>query len=136
MLSLLFRSRLICPLVLALAFAGCVPAGKSQGKISGNVKYKGQPVVSGVVNLLDKAHGTGATAPLDASGNFTVTTPLDVGTYNVSVTPPVPKQLPPGTPPEPQAPFEIPPKYQDPSQSDINKEIKTGDNKLDIVIPE
>lgn len=124
--------------LLAAAFlvTGCGPAGKPQGTISGSVKYKGQPVTSGTVNLFQKATGSAATAPLDASGNFKLATSIEIGTYNISITPPIPKQLPPGTAPETPAPFLVPIKYQDASQSDINKEIKAGDNKLDIVVPD
>jgi hypothetical protein len=135
-----FRTRFLTGLVLlqiaTFSMSGCGAGGKPQATISGSVKFKGQPVTSGTVNLFQKATGAAGMAVLDSSGNFKLPSPLETGTYNISVTPPVPKQLPPGTPAETPAPFLVPIKYQDASQSDINKEIKTGDNKLEIVIPE
>lgn len=140
MLDFLFRNRkllklLILPVILATTY-GCGPAAKPVGTVSGTVKHKGQPVTAGVVNLFDKATGSAATANLDSSGKFTLGAPLQTGNYSVSVTPPIPKQLPPGSPPEPQVEFTISLKYQDPSQSDIKKEVKVGANTLDIVIPD
>ena len=126
---------MILQLTLLTTF-GCGSASKPEGSISGTVKHKGQPVTAGVVNLFDKASGSAATAPLDSTGKFTLSSPLQTGNYNISITPPVPKQLPPGSPPEAPVTFNIPLKYQDPSQSDINKEVKVGANTLDIVIPE
>lgn len=118
-----------------IGFSGCGPATKPQGKIRGKVTFQGKPLDAGEVNFFQKSTGTAVTAPLDNEGRFTVTSPMDTGTYNVSIVPPRPKQLPPGTPPETLAPFPVPQKYLDPVQSDINKEIKPGDNDLEIEIP-
>lgn len=140
MFDSLFRSRILVRLIVlqvaAMTIYGCGPAAKPTGKITGSVKYKGQPVAAGDVNLFQKKTGAAITAPLDASGKFTVTAPMETGTYNVAITPPRPKQLPPGTAPEPMKPFPIPMKYQDPSQSTITQEVKTGDNVMDISVPD
>lgn len=125
---------LIVP-ITTLTLSGCQPAGKPQGKISGKVTFQGNPVTAGEVNLFQKSTGVAVTAPLDSAGHFTVVPPMDTGTYNISIIPPRPKQLPPGTPPEQLPPFPVPQKYQDPAQSDLTKEITTGNNELDIAIP-
>lgn len=121
--------------LMLIGVTGCAPAGKPQGKIRGKVTFQGKPVSSGEVNFFQKSTGVAVVAPLDNEGRFTVTSPMDTGLYNVSIVPPRPKQLPPGTPPEQLPPFPVPPKYLDPVQSDLNKEIKAGDNDLEIAIP-
>lgn len=138
MLDSFFRSRIpvrLVALVTVLTIYGCGPAAKPQGKITGSVKYKGQPVTAGVVNLMGKGTGAGTTATLDSSGKFTVPT-VDAGTYTISISPPTPKQLPPGTKAEAPPPFNIPIKYQDPGQSTITKDVVKGDNTFDIEVPE
>ncbi len=139
MIDWLGRARLmvwviVAPLML-IGAAGCAPAGKPQGKIRGKVTFQGSPVNAGEVNFFQKSTGVAVTAPLDSEGRFTVVSPIDIGTYNISFVPPRPRQLPPGTPPDQLPPFPVPQKYLDPVQSDLNKEIKAGDNDLEIAIP-
>jgi hypothetical protein len=128
-------ARLLVLQAVTMAIVGCGASAKPQGKISGKVSFQGNPVTAGEINLFQKSTGTAVTAPLDSSGNFTVPVPMDTGTYSISIIPPRPKQLPPGTPPEELPPFPVPIKYQDPAQSDLTKEVTKGDNKLEIVIP-
>ena len=118
-----------------LAVCGCVQK-KPTGRIAGAVTYKGQPVGSGTVNLIQRETGSAASAPLDSAGQFVVEAPISTGTYTVSITPPLPKQLPPGSPPEEVPPFLIPMEYQDSSQSRLNVEVEKGENDVDIVVPE
>lgn len=140
MLHLIFRRPIVVRLTVlqlaVLTVCGCGTATKPQGKISGTVKYKGQPVTAGDVNLFQKATGAAATVPLDGTGKFIVTTPMETGTYSIAITPPRPKQLPPGSPPEKPAVFMVPIKFQDIAQSNLTKDIAKGDNVLDIVIPD
>lgn len=139
MFRIRYSSRTINGLIILpaiLVAVGCGEAGNPRGTISGDVKYQGQPVTAGEVNLFQKATGVAATAPLDASGHFELDSPMPAGTYNVSVIPPVPKPQPPGTPPEVLPPFPVPVKYQDPAQSDLTAEVRKGENQLAIVIPE
>jgi hypothetical protein len=133
-----FRPRILgrlLVLVTALTIYGCGPAAKPQGKITGSVKYKGKPVTAGLVTLMGKGTGSGTTAILNSSGEFTVPT-MDAGTYTIAIGPPTPKQLPPGTKAEAAQPFTIPIKYQDPGQSTITKDVDEGDNVMDIEVPE
>ena len=137
-LSVLYRRlcRLVVLLATALALTGCGQAGPPQGTISGHVTYQGQPLTAGEVNLFQKETGTATTAPLDSGGDFEVDSRMPAGTYNVTFIPPRPKQLPPGSPLEELPPFPVPPKYQDPAQSDLTAVVKKGDNELQIVIPD
>jgi hypothetical protein len=129
-------ARLIALSITGLAIAGCGGSAKPQGTVTGQVKYQGNPLTAGEVNLMQKETGTGATASLDKTGRFKLASPILTGSYNVSFTPPVPKQLPPGSPLEAPPPFPIPPKYQDPVQSDLKVEVKKGANDLNITVPE
>jgi len=112
---------------------GC--GGSPEGTVQGKVTYKGAPLGAGVVNFLSDK-GRAATADLDSSGAFKMSGPLPVGNYKVFVTPPTPKQLPPGTPPEKTVPFNLPPKLQDPAQTPVTKEVKAGPNDFPIDLPE
>jgi len=116
----------------ALALAGC--KGKPTGSVSGKVTYKGQPLTTGEVQFYAPEKGAGAGGKLDGSGNYTLQGAIDVGTYKVYVQPPVPEQLPPGTPPPKAAPFNIPPKYQTPQSTPLTKEVKAGNNDIPIDI--
>jgi hypothetical protein len=47
----------------------------------------------------------------------------------------LPEQLPPGQVSK-RPPFKVPPKYQDPGQTTITKEVKAGVNDISIEIPD
>lgn len=113
-----------------LILAGC--AGKPAGTVTGTVKYKGAPVTAGSVNFFDPGKGSGAQGALNESGNFTIPGSLDAGTYKVYIQPPSPEQLPPGSKPKKVARFDLPPKYQDPTQTPVSKEVKAGPNTIPI----
>jgi hypothetical protein len=103
--------------------------------VSGKVTYKGAPLTAGVVNFHSEK-GNASQANLDSSGAFKMSAPLPVGNYKIYVTPPIPKQLPPGTPPEKTEPFTLPPKLQDPGQTPVTKEVKAGPNDITVDLPE
>jgi len=112
-----------------LVLFGC--GGKPAGTVSGTVKYKGNPVASGSVNFYDGKTGNASQATLNESGKFTFPGTLAAGTYKVYVSPPVPEQLPPGQAPK-KLKFDLPPKYQDPAQTPVSKEVKAGPNDITI----
>jgi hypothetical protein len=120
---------LLLPGVL-LILAGCT--GKPTGVVSGTVKYKGAPVTAGVVYFYDPTTGQAAPGQLDDSGNFKLDAPLLAGTYKVYLNPPIPEQLPPGQAPKKAPRFDLPPKYQDPAQTPVSKEVKAGANTIPI----
>jgi len=114
-----------------VALLGCSNK-KPVGSISGKVTYKGNPVTTGSINFYAAERGMAAEAKMDASGNFSIKE-LEVGTYKVYISPPVPEQLPPGTPPKKEK-FEVPAKYQDPARSTITKDVKAGPNDIPVDI--
>ncbi len=114
-----------------LVLVGCTTE-RPNGTVKGTVKYKGSPVTTGSVNFYDPAKGAASQGTLDSSGNFTLPGTLEVGTYKVYLQPPIPEQLPPGKAPAKKARFDVPPKYQDPSQTPVKKEVKVGPNEIPI----
>jgi len=122
-------SLLLVAALSVLLLAGC--KGKPTGTVSGKVTYKGQAVTTGSVNFFAPEKGIGADAKLDSSGKFTLSQPLEAGTYKVYVTPPLPEQLPPGSTAKP-APFDVPKKYQDAVTTSVSKEVKPGPNDIPI----
>jgi len=118
--------------VLALA-GGCGPAPKVKGKVAGSVVYKGKAVTDGEVTFLSK-DGTGGTTKIEDSGNFAFTTPLEVGTYKVSVGPKPPGQEgPPGAGKVPKAaPSVVPQKYRELATTDLSVTVAEGENNFKI----
>jgi hypothetical protein len=115
---------------LLLFLAGC--EGVPAGTVAGTVKYKGAPVTAGTVNFYDPGKGNASQGALDGSGNFTLQGSLAAGTYKVYVQPPVPEQLPPGQVPKKVPRLTLPPKYQDPAQTPVSREVKAGSNTFTI----
>jgi hypothetical protein len=96
---------------------------------------KGEPVTSGSVNFVMTDKGIAAQGTLDANGNYKLEGEVQPGTYKVYFQPPLPEQLPPGQVSK-RPPFKVPPKYQDPGQTTITKEVKAGVNDISIEIPD
>lgn len=117
-------------LAICLIPIGCESA--SEGTVSGRVTYKQQPVRDGVVNFYAEEKGAAAQADLDDAGAFTMNGPLPVGVYKVAILPPLPEQLPPGSPLATPKPFEVPAKYQDAGGTPLTQEVKAGNNDFTI----
>jgi len=115
-------------LLAVLALVGC---SKPMGTVSGKVTYKGAPVTSGEVQFIDQAKGKGASGKLDGEGKYTLSGQLEAGKYKVYIQAPVPEQLPPGQVSK-RPPFTVPPKFQDPGQTPVTKEVKAGANDIPI----
>lgn len=113
---------------------GCGPAGPPSGTISGTVTLNGQPLSAGVVVFNNTAAGIGADAPLNASGEYRLDTPIPAGPYDVAIQPP------PAPPPDqmgqataqPKSP--IPNKYLDPKTSGLKTTIHAGANTADFAL--
>lgn len=120
----------------SLAIIGCGSGDRDAGMVkamaSGTVTYKGAPVAGGKVQLYSAETGGGASAELDSSGKFSLLKPIPIGWYKVVISPPDAK------PPESesgeyeaQPSFDnIPEKYRSELTTDINAEVKEGDNKF------
>ena len=124
------RAWFVALLIAILAMVGCGGA-KPEGMVSGKVTYKGSPLANGVVNFHAPEKGTASQANLDSNGAFKLPGTLPAGNYKVFVLPPVPQQLPPGTA-QPKVDFSLPPKFQDPGQTPVTKEVKAGPNDFTI----
>ena len=130
-----FRMSMWTLLPVLAVMVGC-EARKPAGTVTGTVTYQGKPV-SGEVAFYAKAIGAGATATLDAGGNFQFDAPLPPATYTVSVTPPPPT---PGDPtaktgPAKSADSTVPTKFRDPTTSNVTVTVADDENRLPIVMP-
>lgn len=142
-------TRLIRPAVLlaALALTGC---GEKTTEVSGKVTYKGKPVTSGVVTILDGGSAPKAGA-IQPDGTFRVSG-VRLGTYKVAVSSPpppgseparrpaggrdadddkVPTAVAPASPEVIKTWVALPEKYGDPAKSDLTVDVKAGQS-LDI----
>jgi hypothetical protein len=127
-----------CVALAALALvwlAGCDSAPKKY-KVSGTVKYKGEPVKSGLIQFRpDKGgQGTGG-AIVDGKYEIPAEGGLEPGSYKVAINYPDPKapQPKPGEPPGPEAvtPKEMLPKdYND--NTKLTAEIKPQNNEVNF----
>lgn len=137
-----------------LAFSVCgALAGCSSGKpavLSGTVSFKGKNLAIGTVTVVSD-RGDVASAEIQADGTYTIPD-APRGVLKVSVISPNPKvteqnnkQLydaargKTGPPPaislgDPTKWFEIPQAYGDPDQSGLSVEVRSGENKYDIVM--
>lgn len=120
----------VLPCALALMLTGC-GSSKPTGTVSGKVTFQGEPITEGEVLLVSDDKTNGGTAKLDSSGTFKISQPVPVGNYTVCVTPPPlemaddPSQVQP-----PQS--KIPDRYYSELTSDLKREIKEGENMLEI----
>ncbi len=119
--------------LLILLSAGC--GSGDTGTITGKVTYKGSPIAEGDVNIVNKAKGIGIVASIGPEGIFKVTTPLPLGAYEASVTPPA--KAPPGLPgkrEKEQKYADIPKKARDFKTSGLSFTIKNGVNDVSFDI--
>jgi hypothetical protein len=117
--------------VFVMLTSGC--QANTKASVKGKVTYKGQPVTTGSVNFVMAAKGVAAQANLDSTGTFTIPEGLEAGSYKVYLSPPLPEQLPPGKMSNRPA-YNIPPKFQDPTQSPLAKDVKAGNNEIPVEI--
>jgi hypothetical protein len=130
-----YCSALACTLLMLVV--GC--GGK--GDVSGQVSYKGKPLVFGTVQIeaLDKTFKQGI---INRDGSYLIEG-VPVGEAKVAVNSPNPKsgdfqplqrEGRPPPPPRPEIPgwFPIPTEYQDLSKPRLSYTVKTGDNTFNI----
>ena len=119
-----------CPILLGLVvsmcvWVGCGSGGPQMGSVSGKVTYEGQPLTAGIVTFVDDEIGSGASAKLDASGNYHIPS-VRIGEYTVAVQ---------NMPPPPGGKFvelDIPDKYQDLESSGLTATVEEGKNIADF----
>lgn len=118
-------------LILAVA-AGCGGSGTVDvptGEVAGTVTYGGTPVTRGFVNLASRETGKAYTLPIGEEGQFKSDAPVVVGPYTVFITPPEGEAPSVDNPsPAPPDPKNIPQKYRSEQTSDLELEVKEGEN--------
>lgn len=114
----------------ALAAGGC-SSEKPTGTVAGTVKYRGNPLTAGEVNLLSKT-GAAGSAKIDANGQYKVTGELEAGEYKAYFAPPRAEPQAPGTKASPAPKVEVPPKFRDPNSSGVVVTVKSGSNDIPI----
>jgi len=116
---------------LAAFVAGCGSV-KPTGQVSGNVTYKGKSIESGEVTFHAKARGFAANTNLEGGGKFTFLQPMEVGDYEVYVTPPRPEPTDPRKGPPPVVKSNIPQKARDIATSGLTATVKEGLNDIPV----
>ncbi len=127
----------LCALLVCMSLGGCGSSAsdKETGTVSGTVVSDGKPVTEGLVSFSIAAKGVGALADLDANGAFKFESPLPVGEYVVTISPPRPdpnlgpKEM---TPIDPKDYPNIPKKYHSDKTSGLTAKVVTGENKIEL----
>jgi hypothetical protein len=126
--------------LVCLAATGCGQSdGITRGQLSGKITHKGNPLPEGSSIALYNPNGGGATAVIDASGNYRLKQGAPVGSYTVIINPPA-KMLSPEEAMKASmekksvdnSSSEVPAKYRDPSTSPAKVEIKEGQNEFSL----
>ena len=119
---------------LSLMVIGCGPTEKPEppkSKVTGTVKFKGQPVKEGSVVFENKELGYVASGTIK-DGAFTVPV-IPIAKYKVFISPPqAPPSSDPGKPNPPPDPADIPKNYREYATSDLSADIKAGDNTVTL----
>ena len=113
-----------------LLLIGC---GEQTGSVTGKVTYQGEPVTLGSISLHMPSKGIAQDAALNRAGEFSMESPLPVGTYRVYYVPP--QAEPPQDPNKKTLPGKVqkiivPKKYHGLEGSDMSIEVKSGKNPI------
>jgi len=125
-------------MLLALLLGGCGPS-EPLGRVEGRVTFEGEPVAGACILFQNPEKGVYIMADLNEDGRYLVQMDkgygLPLGDYEVSLSPPPPKQTfgPQGPPPDSADAFpNIPEKYRQPKTSGLKLQVKSGVNRLDV----
>ena len=121
--------------VFSAILVGCGASGPPTATVSGTVKYRGQPLTTGIVTVQNDQGQSGA-AQIQADGSYKITNaPLGANKAAVAVLPAAPsgaKIASAGAPPRSAAPaIKLPPQYSDPARSGLSIDVK-GNQTFDI----
>jgi hypothetical protein len=115
---------IVAGLVLA-TLAGC---GSGTLPVGGKVTIKGGASAEGSsVAFSDSEKQIGATGRVKADGTYTLDKSLPLGKYAVTIHPPSAKD---SSQMQPPSPFHA--KYQNPTTSGLEREVKSSDEKIDF----
>jgi hypothetical protein len=132
----------LCLAVASLTMAAASGCGPSKASITGTVTYSGQPLPSGTITFASEAGAKPVKAAPITDGKYTITDFI-AGPAKVTIltTPPPSSggRAPPGAPviaaPTTAAPGKyvpIPAKYNNPEQSGLSYDVKSGANTKDF----
>jgi hypothetical protein len=135
---------------LALALAGC---GGGKGEVSGQVKFKGEPLPNGRVTFVCQAGTKEVFGSEILNGRYTVSgIPAGLVKITVETFPPAPAKTlptkipggippnikgmpPPGSPPPPPEKYvALPPRYGNVKESGLSYTVTTGHQEHDITL--
>lgn len=120
-----FTLVLACVVVFSCVFlVGCGPKGPPRADVNGSVAWQGKPVTTGIITLYSKSTGQGSSTEIAADGTFKLLNVI-VGSYQVSVAPPVLAIPNEGEAPKPVPPFPVPAKYHEDQTSGLTFEVKS-----------
>ena len=116
--------RVVAGLLLG-TLAGC---GSGTLPVSGKVTIKGGASAEGSsVAFSDSEKQIGDTGKVKADGTYTLDKGVPPGKYKVTIHPPSAKD---SSQAQPPSPFHA--KYQNPTTSGLDREVKSGDEKIDF----
>ena len=115
---------------LLFVAVGC-DSGPQTGTLTGTVTFNGQPYEDAAVMFIDMQSGQAAGTDIQSGGQFAITDPMPLGTYNVYLAPKsVPDEV-----DQPQAVMmdkTVPQKYWNESTTDITVTVGEGENTAAI----
>jgi hypothetical protein len=125
-----------CVLLTILAFVGC-QSRPPLGHVKGTVTYRDKPVPNGTISFIPEVPGTSATGTIEADGSYKLKTAgagegALVGKHKVMI---VALQDMSGRLPEERNPLPppiVPVKYMNLATTDLQAEVKQGDNIIDF----
>jgi hypothetical protein len=140
MVKLQTRIWVVLGLLLAVAWLGCADPSGGREPVSGEVRFKGQPLDQGTIQFIPIEEQDTTSGGMISEGQYTVEKMkgLKPGRYKVVITSGDPREpAPPGE--LPGAPFpvakeRIPPEYNRASKQEVEVK-KSGPNKFDFLIP-
>lgn len=123
------------PLMCAILYTGCSGSSDSsepRGEVTISISYGGEPVTSGMVNLIGEKGGNDKGGELNKEGATTISA-LALGKYKVTVVPPMPDPVPaePGEPaPKRREYTNIPNKFHQSKTSPLTVDISEGSSEI------
>ena len=125
-----FASRAAVVAGVLLLVTGCSKS-EPMGTVQGRLTVNGKPFSNANLQFMSSKTGRGGTAEVQSDGTFKLSTPMEVGTYTVILTP---KTLPDPDKPAPRTTADkgAPEKYWNEVTSDITAKINAGPNDIPI----
>jgi hypothetical protein len=120
--------------MMVFALTGCQGGTERQtGTVSGQVTKAGTPLTDAMIRFYSTETGGQGYATLGPDGKYKVDSPMDIGTYRVSVIPPPVVDPADGSPPpKPRDNRDIPEKLREFETSNVSCQIQLGENQFNL----